>query len=344
MPKAPFTPQPSLPGAATLQLLVQFALDHGLPGDRCLAGTGLDWQQLADPGLAVKAEQEVQLIRNLVNGLGHIPGIGLRAGLRYRLSTRGVWGFALLSCPTLRAALAMAVRYEKLWNPFTDFHLRESGELLTATIDESRLPEDVQAFVVDRDLGMSRSFMRDLIGTSLPIVSVTLRRAAPQDVTPYRELFGIEPLFGAEANVVVASAAGFLDQPLPGANTEVARQCEAQCQALLARCRSGGGVSEQLRRRLLASPGRIADMETVAEELHVTSRTLRRRLAEEGTSFRALQEEVREALAEQLLAEGLTLEHVAEALGYGEASCFIRAYRRWKGVTPHQHRLRGELS
>lgn len=339
MTQISFDSQRGLPGAAPLKLLVQFALDHGISAERCLAGTGLSEPQLDDPGLQVKADQEVQIMRNLASLLGSIPGIGLRAGLRYRLSTRGVLGFALLSCPTLRAALALSVRYEKLWNPYTDFVLQEVGSLLVATIDERRLPEDVQAVVVDRDLGMARSFMRDLTGNSLSIVSVALRRPRPADVTPYLEVFGVEPAFSAQANVIVADGAAQLDQPLPGANTEVARQCEAQCRDLLKRL-SGGGLSAQLRQRLVAQPGKIPDMETAACELHITSRTLRRRLAEEGTSFRELQDQVREALAVQLLADGLSLEHVADALGYGEPSCLIRAYRRWKGVTPHQDRRR----
>ncbi|MGE8064169.1 AraC family transcriptional regulator [Pseudomonas sp. NPDC089569] len=339
MPQLPYDPDRALPGAAAIQLLLQFALDHGVSAESCLGDTGLSPRQLADPDLQVRAEQEVQLMRNLVNALGNIPGIGLQAGLRYRLVTRGVWGFALLSCPTLRAALAMSVRYEKLWNPFTEFHLQEVGHLLVATIDERHLPQDVQAFVVDRDLGMSRSFMRDLVGASLPIVSIALRRSRPTDVTPYVEVFGVEPTFDAQANVIVANGGAILDQPLPGADTEVARQCEAQCLELLKRL-SGGGLSGQLRQRLVARPGQVPDMETVASELHITSRTLRRRLADEGTSFRELQDQVREALALQLLADGLTLEHVSDALGYGEPSCFIRAYRRWKGVTPHKDRRR----
>ncbi|MFK0087310.1 AraC family transcriptional regulator [Pseudomonas sp. NPDC090755] len=337
MQQSPYTARRVLPGAAPLQLLLQFALDHGVDADCCLAGTGLSPERLDDPALQVTAGQEVQMIRNLVGALGAVPGIGLQAGLRYRLATRGVWGFALLSCPTLRAALAMTVRYEKLWNPFTDFHLQEVGNLLVATIDEQRLPEDVQAFMVDRDLGMSRSFMRDLAGSSLPIVSVTLRQRRPTDVTPYLEVFGVEPMFDAQANVIVANAGEMLDQPLPYANTELARQSDAQCAALLKRL-SGEGLSAQLRQRLVAQPGQLPDMETVARELHVTSRTLRRRLADEGTSFRELLDQVRETLALQLLADGLTLEHVSDALGYGEPSCFIRAYRRWKGVTPHKDR------
>jgi AraC-like DNA-binding protein len=82
-------------------------------------------------------------------------------------------------------------------------------------------------------------------------------------------------------------------------------------------------------------------MEQLADELHMTSRTLRRRLDAEGTRFRLLQEEVRLALAEELLViGGLTLEEIAERLGYGETSNFIHAFRRWKGVTPGQYRIR----
>jgi hypothetical protein len=48
-----------------LQLLLQFGLDHGLSGDRCLAGTGLNWQHLTGPGLGVEVEQELHLIQHL---------------------------------------------------------------------------------------------------------------------------------------------------------------------------------------------------------------------------------------------------------------------------------------
>lgn len=330
---------PPLSGSS-VQLLLQFGIDHGLSGDRCLAGTGLDWRDLADPALVVRVDQELGLIRNLAQALGNVPGAGIQAGLRYRLASRSVWGFALLSCATLRDAIGMAFRYQSLWNPLTEFRLEKNGDLLTTTIDDSMLPEDLQAFIVDRDLGISISFMRDLIGTTLPPVSVALRRARPDDTRPYEDLFGMTPEFGAETNRVVRNSAGYLDRPLPGANTEVVRQCEAQCQALLAKRLARDGLAGQLRNRMVARPGPLPDMETLAAELHMSLRTLRRRLADEGTSFRHLQDGVRAALAEEMLAEGLKLEHVADTLGYGEVSNFIRAYRRWKGVTPHHDRER----
>ena len=83
--------------------------------------------------------------------------------------------------------------------------------------------------------------------------------------------------------------------------------------------------------QLAGGPSMVA----VAAALGVGERSLRRRLATEGTSFQELLDEVREALALQLLETGvLSVEDVALRLGYAEASTFIVAFRRWRGTTP----------
>ena len=76
-------------------------------------------------------------------------------------------------------------------------------------------------------------------------------------------------------------------------------------------------------------------MTDVAAGIGLSTRTLRRRLAAEGASYQGVLDEVRESLAERMLATGrLTVEDVAQRLGYAEASSFIHAFRRWKGTTP----------
>lgn len=75
------------------------------------------------------------------------------------------------------------------------------------------------------------------------------------------------------------------------------------------------------------------------EALELTPRSLRRRLAEEQTSFEALRDEVRVALAGELLSQTtLSVEQIAERLGYSELSCFSRAYKRWTGHSPRSVR------
>ena len=77
----------------------------------------------------------------------------------------------------------------------------------------------------------------------------------------------------------------------------------------------------------------------VAEELHLSERSLRRHLQAEGTCFRALADEVRKALAIELLTKaGLKLDEIAGCLGYADAGSFIHAFKRWTGESPTQFR------
>lgn len=330
---------PARRSAISVQLLTQFGLDQGLGLDACLAGTGLDLSVLADPGAEIDAGQELLLIGNLVAALGHIPGIGLKAGSRYQLNTYGIWGFAMLSSATFRGAAHLGLRYLDLTYAFHGMFLEEIDDQAHFLLDQRNVPVELRNFILERDLAGMLNIQRELTSSPIPLIAVYLTLPAPADSHLYRELLGLEPIFNAEENRLVFASA-LLDRPLPGANPQVMQHCEQQCQALLAKRRVRAGLSGRIRDRLLAHPGRLPDMEQLANELHMTTRTLRRRLLEENTSYRQLLEEVRQALAEELLATGaLTLEEIAERLGYGEVSNFMHAFKRWKGVTPRQYRM-----
>jgi AraC-like DNA-binding protein len=85
----------------------------------------------------------------------------------------------------------------------------------------------------------------------------------------------------------------------------------------------------------------MPDMKEVANDLHVTPRTLRRRLEEQGTSFVRLRDEARMTLAEALLAgPRLSMAQIAERVGYADATSFVNAFKRCRGRTPHNFRSR----
>jgi AraC-like DNA-binding protein len=329
---------PAHRSSISVQLLTQFGLDQGLSIERCLAGTGLTLQQLSDPSSEIDASQELSLISNLVNALGPQRGIGLKAGQRYHLSTYGIWGFALLSSPTFRSAAALGLRYLGLTYAFCGMRLEEHGDEVHLLFDQQGIPGELRAFILERDSAGMLNIQRDLLGQRLPLLRVDLCLPRPTDCSLYIDSYGIEPRFAQADNRFVLSSR-LLDQPLPGANPQVAQQCEEHCHALLAKRWERSGLAEQIRTRLLSTPGRLPGMDELARKLNLSPRTLRRRLQVEGSSFRLLLEEVRQALAEELLAtDGLTLEEIAERLGYAEVSNFIHAFKRWKGLPPHQYR------
>lgn len=321
------------------QLLAQLAAERGLPLEASLRDTGLDARALADPATETTAAQELQLVRNLVRGLPHEAGLGLDAGLRYHLSAYGIWGFALLSSPTFRAVADVAMRFLDLSYAFVRFRPESRGDDFYILMDDSGIPEDVRAFLLERDFAACCTAIHELRPGGLPIHGLELRMARPPYASRFRELTGVEPQFNAPRNAIRLATVD-VDAPLPQGNPTMARLTQEQCRQLLARRQERTGLSGRVRDRLLQTPGDMADIDTVAADLHMASRSLRRRLEQEGTSFRALVDEVRQTLAEELLTTAdLKLEEVAQRLGYAEPASLIHAFKRWKGMTPHAYRI-----
>lgn len=338
---------PVMPGSArrpfkrsitSLQLLTQLGIEHGLSVEQCLAGTGLAALQLADTTLEVEPAAELQLIRNLLAALPDEPTLGLQAAQRYQLTTYGIWGYALLSSPTIRSAAELGLRYLDLTFAFAQISLHEDDQQAHIHVDASQVEDDVRAFITQRDTFAVLVIQRELLGQqSMPLQGLTLRLPQPADENPYRQLLGFAPQFGAADNRI-SFARALLDQPLPRANPATVELCDAQCRALLARRQVRAGIAVQVRHLLLCQPGKLPNMPRVASQLNLSERSLRRQLHGEQTSFRQLLEEVRQALAEELLATGgLSLEDIASRLGYGESSNFIHAFKRWKGLPPSQY-------
>ncbi len=320
------------------QLLTQLGLDHGLSVERCLHNTGLSPLQLAQLHSEIEGAQELQLINNLISALPEQQDLGLQAGRRYKLTTYGIWGYALLSSQTFRQAAELGLRYLDLTFAFNRITLSEDTHHAHLELDGSHLPDAVRNFLLLRDAVAVMVIQRELTGAKVPLSRVQLSLPAPADPARFIEQFGLLPEFACPQSRI-SFPSHLLDLPLPRANLHSAQLCELQCQALLAKRQVRNGLAGQIRDRLLSNPGRLADMELIAGELNISSRTLRRRLGEQGSSFRQLQEEVRQALAEELLAiESLSQEDIAERLGYSEVSNFLHAFKRWKGLTPGQYR------
>ncbi|MCF6735199.1 AraC family transcriptional regulator [Blastococcus sp. KM273129] len=321
-------------GTGSAALLCALGEEHGLPRAGLLAAAGVTEAELADPEAEIAAEQEVRLVAALAAALPEDSG--LAAGNRYRLATYGIWGFALLSSRTLRAGHEVAMRFLDLTYALTRVSAVEDGGELRLFFDDLDVPEPVRRFVLLRDATAALQLWRESLGRPVVPRRVELRLPAPADPAPYAAAFGVPPRFAAPRSTVVFDAA-LLDQPLPQAAPLTAALCEAQCRELLERRVSRRGLSGQVRDLLLRQPQRMPGQEEVAAELHVSVRTLRRRLAEEGTSFRAVLDQTRRHLAEELLVTvGLSVEEVAERVGYSEASAFVHAFRRWTGASPRR--------
>jgi AraC-like DNA-binding protein len=323
--------------SASAALLVQVAAERGVPAQRCLRATGITRDVLDDPAGEIRARQELALAGNIVRALGDPPGLGLDAGSRYHLTTYGIWGFALISSSTLREAISVGLRFLDLTYTFVDVSTQERAGELLLVLDDEAVPPEVRRFMVERDAAAIMLIQRELFGRSIALRRVAFRYPPPPDARPYEEIFGTRPQFAARQNIAAVDAA-VLDRPLPQASPYAAQLSQRQCRELLDRRRVRLGVAGRVRHELLKDPRRMPSQDQVAATLHMSVRTLRRQLAYEGTTFRALVEETRQLLAEELLATGhLTIEEIADRVGYAEASSFVHAFKRWKGTPPRRY-------
>jgi AraC-like DNA-binding protein len=132
-----------------------------------------------------------------------------------------------------------------------------------------------------------------------------------------------------------------MDAVQPNHDSELLAALESQAKKRVARIVGTTTYAERLREHIIES-GTIdgLDMESSARTLGLSARTLRRRLGEEGASFRDVVEGALETLAKQLLADDRrAIKDVASTLGFSDNATFGRAFKRWVGTTPKQYRL-----
>ncbi|MFP2961699.1 helix-turn-helix domain-containing protein [Myxococcus sp. 1LA] len=186
--------------------------------------------------------------------------------------------------------------------------------------------------------------MRGPTETSVDLVplEVSFHHAAPPDIAEHRRVFRCEPRFEQPYNgVSVAREA--LETPLLKADSGLSAVLERHTRELLAKLPQVEGFVERVRAHAAEGlPNGGATNEAIAKRLHMSVRTLNRRMRDEGTSLQDVVDTLRRELALRYLEERrLAIPEVAYLLGFSEASAFHRAFRRWTGTTPAEHRRGG---
>jgi AraC-like DNA-binding protein len=160
----------------------------------------------------------------------------------------------------------------------------------------------------------------------------------PAGYEAYEKLFQCPILFDQDM-VEMRFDTSLLKLKLKYADEETEGVCEERCRQLLDRLGSTGTITDQVRRIIYQSPCDRRDVETVASELCMSPRTLRRHLTKENTSFRLVLNEVRQALAiDYLCRTDLSIDEIAFLLGYSETSNFRHAFKQWVGESPTSYR------
>jgi len=268
------------------------------------------------------------------------PDFGLLVGQRLQLTRLGLLGELMRQAPTVGAALHNMGRYFHLQDRGSVPYMRQVGDGVVAlgySLYDADIPGVGLAY--DMVLAMMMSALRALGGPKFRAVELHLPHRPPAQTLPYRRCFGVPVLFDAP-HAELHVEARWLAAPVAGADASAldgARRAALDADASEARNwseRTHAAVRVLVMDRSLSGT-------RVAEALDLHQRTLRRHIADEGSSLHAIVAQVRFDIAQQLLRETrLPMAVVAETLGYADATVFVRAFRGWAGSTPGRWRAR----
>jgi AraC-like DNA-binding protein len=264
---------------------------------------------------------------------------GLVLGSRYDHRALGVPGALIRNAPDLGTALSVFCALQSANSRGAVVYLHRSADQIVFGYGAYEPAAVGHAQVYGLSLAIGVNMVRALTGGAVEPVEVLLSARPPTDDGPYRLILKAPVRFNQPETGIVLHQSALL-APIPGASApEFARLRER-----IAMVTPGPAtdrvwtdrVKHAIRPLLLRGLATTADM---AELLDINLRTLSRRLEAENTTFQQILEEVRYAMARELL--GITELHIGEiasALAYAEHSNFSEAFRRWSGMTPSEWR------
>jgi len=329
-----------------LAVLVDVLSEAGVPPEVALAGTGLDATAIANPFALTSSEQFLVAARN---GVRRCPAadLGVRVGRRLHVSSYGMYGYALLCSESLAHVFDAAVKYHQLANGMLQIRWTEEDGAASWLFPDRRsiaLP-DVDArlyrFLIDLQFSVHVTILKDVMGSSCVPARAMFAEPEPPHAAALSEALECPIAFDQPLNVL-SYPASWLARAPQLANPITAAQVSTHCARLLEEFRWQAGMTRRVYQELTRTPGRFPEIESIAESLCMTSRTLRRKLEAEGTSYSELLTSVRKALAiDYLTTTRLGTEEVAQTLGFSDGVSFRHAFKRWTGLTPNEYRREG---
>ncbi len=314
---------------------------HGQDPAPLLEQYGLDSARLAEAGARLSIPRYMRLGHGAIQLTGD-PALGLRMGRLSRLSQAGLAGVTAAQAPTVREAARCLTRFEALYGSNyrgqSSFCEDTDGAWLRFY---SISPYNAyNRFVVDSIISGWLQQLSNLAGKTLHAQRIDIEFEQPDYHEAYALLGPTTVHFGAERNQLrldQASLALRNPEHCPSTWRHLLLLCERELEQLT-RTRS---LRERIIQLLgpLLNGGREPDLEEVAARLKLPTWTLRRKLAEEGTQFRAILNDTRRDLAMTYIRDTeLAFGEIAYLLGFASAEAFQRAFKRWNGQTPGEFR------
>lgn len=321
------------------------AAPRGLDRLQLLKAAGISRELLDRPGARISSRQYGELWHHIARaiddeffGMDRHP---MKAGSFTLLC------HAIIHSDTLERALRRALRFLRVVLDELAGELTVEGELAhlrlrdlpAAPGDDPPVPK--RAFAYGTYLLMLHGLACWLIGRRIPVHQADFRCPEPPYSNEWRVLFSRTLHFG-QPGTGISFPAEFLAMPNVQNEASMKQFLRAAPANFLVKYKNSTGLAARIRRRLRnLPPPEWPDFATLAHQLNLSPATLRRRLDDEGQSYRGIMDDLRRDLAISLLNEtSQSILSIASELGFAETSAFHRAFKKWTGVRPGEYRER----
>ncbi len=325
-------------------IYVDLAAERGVSARQLLQQAKLKDKLLANAMGRISPLEYVQLIAAVVQLTGD-EGLGFEVGTRQPLTAHGSLGYALLCCSTVNEAVAVLQRFWNIRGRGVRLVCSQQQELLVFDFqDEMSLEKTIHRVIFDAMLSGFYHSLRFMLSEQQHIGELWFDYSEPTYLARYSARLPTIRYDMPVMQLRVPMSVG--DKRLPLGNPEALALAISQCERELA-------VLEQTHQDGLIAARALMTLneqgyplpEQLANAMHVSSRTLRRRLQMQGGSYQQLLEEARRRDALILLDKAsLEIQKVAELLGYSNPANFTRAFKEWTGRTPSQYRAMRALT
>ncbi|MDC5803507.1 AraC family transcriptional regulator [Vibrio europaeus] len=323
-------------GILDVQLLTRY-LENQIPVEELLEGSGISLAELYSPETHITLAQKLIIFSNAVS-LSNEPDLGLKVGQQARFSDFGVLGYAAFSSSTLLDALLLGFKYLRLAGPVLRKKMWIEQDRGYFRAEQLIALDSLLPFCCEYWFAAIQNLCEEVMQQPFPSYVLKFPYPKPEYGDAYNQLFRCQIEFNCQELEWEFDASSMHD-PLPSANTMTLQMCLKSCDEMLAKVSSTPSLKEKITQMFVESPGSYPSIEVLSAELGMSSRTLRRHLKAEQTSYQQLLDHVRFQLAKHYLAStGLNIEEISERVGFSDSANFRHAFRRWSGYSPKQFR------
>lgn len=295
---------------------------------------GIDYRE-GDSAVFISTRQVIALVDQAVRALD-MPYLGLAMGNLMTMTHHGMAGVAAVSQPTLRGCLETVARFCTELFPPLEMHGRVAPHEASFGISENLSLAPYTHFFMELNMVSFYNIFRHLVGGEHELAAVHFSYPEPAWGHIYRRYFHCPVFFDMPETRLVGDPL-LADYEMPMANRLMAMAAEKTLFENIP-TRAMRLLPLRLRRLLVRYYGAFPSLEAAASDLGMSGRTLRRRLAEEGTTYQRELDAVRQKMAEEYFSRGgASVTELALLLGFADSSAFAKAFRRWTGCSPTEY-------